>query len=164
MQTIKPILVFGYGNQSRGDDALGPLFLEHIYQEIDSSMIEFQTDFQLQIEHALDLEYRDLILFVDATEKCNKEFTFEKLTAENDRSYSTHAISPNAVMQVFLQIKGNPPPPCFLLSIHGIQFELGANLSQDAEKSLDGAVNFGKLLFERPDYHSWLKLSQELKG
>ena len=27
---IKPVLLFGYGNLSRGDDALGPQLLNHI--------------------------------------------------------------------------------------------------------------------------------------
>ena len=51
----KPILIFGYGNLSRGDDALGPLLLEYIEDHCDLSTIELLVDFQLQIEHALDI-------------------------------------------------------------------------------------------------------------
>ncbi len=55
----KPILVLGYGNPSRGDDALGPLLLDFIQQHLDTSQFEIVTDFQLQIEHALDLQNRE---------------------------------------------------------------------------------------------------------
>ena len=59
----KPVLVFGYGNLSRGDDALGPLLLEAIERSPKAVLesVEILSDFQLQIEHALDLENRDLV-------------------------------------------------------------------------------------------------------
>jgi hypothetical protein len=46
--------VFGYGNLSRGDDALGPLLIEYIEKHVYFSGLEIITDFQLQIEHALE--------------------------------------------------------------------------------------------------------------
>ncbi len=53
-----PTLVFACGNPSRGDDALGPELLRVLEQSCASgelSGIELLTDFQLQVEHALDL-------------------------------------------------------------------------------------------------------------
>ena len=49
------VLIFGYGNLSRGDDALGPLIIEYIEKNCFFDGLEMITDFQLQIEHALDL-------------------------------------------------------------------------------------------------------------
>ena len=80
----KPILIFGYGNLSRGDDALGPLLLEHVEQHGDLSQIEILCDFQLQIEHALDLQNRALVLFVDASVACDQAYSFTKLSANKD--------------------------------------------------------------------------------
>ena len=72
----KPVLLFGYGNLSRGDDALGPLLLEYAESHCDLDAIEILSDFQLQIEHALDLENRRLVLFVDASVACANAFDF----------------------------------------------------------------------------------------
>jgi hydrogenase maturation protease len=65
-----PLLVIGIGNPSRGDDALGPLFIERVEillaDELARGQIELLTDFQLQLEHALDLAGRARVVFVDA--------------------------------------------------------------------------------------------------
>jgi len=60
-----PILVFGYGNPSRGDDALGPEFVRRLEaccaDAIACGALEVLTDFQLQVEHALDLQERAVV-------------------------------------------------------------------------------------------------------
>jgi hydrogenase maturation protease len=76
------VLVFGYGNLSRGDDALGPLLIEYIEKHVYFSGLEIITDFQLQIEHALDLEGRDLVLFVYAAVGCDQPYQFSRLAPE----------------------------------------------------------------------------------
>ena len=60
--SIKPI--FGYGNLSCSEDALGVLILEHIEVHFSLKNIYLLTDFQLQIEHAVDLENRELVVFL----------------------------------------------------------------------------------------------------
>ncbi len=154
---LKPVLVFGYGNLSRGDDALGPLLLEAIErspkQILDS--IEILTDFQLQIEHALDLENRDLVLFVDASMNCAKAFDFAELIPAKDNSYTTHAMSPAAVLAVYENIKKQTPPPSFLLSIKGESFELGEDLSAAAQLHLQAAIGFVEKLLADLDVFVW---------
>ena len=152
---IKPILVFGYGNLSRGDDALGPLLLERIDDTCNQDSIEILTDFQLQVEHALDLENRKLVLFVDASVSCKTAFDFFELQALKDKSYSTHAMSPAAVLQVYQSIKKQNPPPAFLLSIQGLSFELGEELSPQAENNLNLAVQFTEHLLENSELEFW---------
>jgi hydrogenase maturation protease len=155
VDTAKPILIFGYGNLSRGDDALGPLLLEYLSNKIDSNNIEILTDFQLQIEHALDLENRQLVLFIDAAVNCKAAFNFTKLQAVKDKSYSTHAMSPTAVLQVYQEITKQQPPPSFLLSIQGVSFELGEDLSQQAKSNLQQAIQFTEKLLEITDVNLW---------
>ncbi len=154
---LKPILVFGYGNLSRGDDALGPLLLDHIERSskhvLDS--VEILSDFQLQIEHALDLENRLLVLFVDASVSCQQAFDFAELEAAKDKSYTTHAMSPAAVLAVYQSIKKQTPPPCFLLSIKGEQFELGEGLSANAQHHLTQASQFAEQLLNNSDLATW---------
>ena len=55
-----PVLILTYGNPSRGDDALGPEMFELLEQcKLETGLldnVDLYTDFQLQIEHAVDLE------------------------------------------------------------------------------------------------------------
>lgn len=155
---IKPVLIFGYGNQSRGDDALGPLLLQMLEKTVNLDAIEILTDFQLQIEHALDLANRNLVLFVDASVSCGGAFDFTELSPARDNSFTTHAMSPSAVLSIYLDIKKKAPPPSFLLSIKGEKFELGKDLSINARNNLEHACRFAGQLLRLPHPAAWREL------
>lgn len=152
---VKPVLLFGYGNLSRGDDALGPLLLEYIENTVNLDSIDILTDFQLQIEHALDLENRELVLFVDASVACINAFDFTALEPARDKSYTSHAMSPSSILDVFQAIKKQTPPPCFLLSIKGEKFELGEGLSANAQQHLAQACQFAGQLLQSIEVKIW---------
>ncbi|MDO8439727.1 MAG: hydrogenase maturation protease [Polaromonas sp.] len=140
-ELVAPVLVFGWGNPSRSDDALGPMFVEQLLKQLGAlSGVECLTDFQLQVEHALDLAGRQRVLFVDASLNCAAPFEVTALTAARDMSFSTHAMSPQAVMQVFRDLHGIEPPPCTLLAIRGERFELGEPPGEAATANLALAV------------------------
>ncbi len=136
------LVVFACGNRSRGDDALGPLLLDRAEAWLDGqASLEVRTvgDFQLQIEHALDLRGAALALFVDADADCPGSFRLRRAVASRDASYSTHALSPEAVLSVCRDITGGPPPPAFVLGVRGEVFDLGAPLSAAAAEHLEAA-------------------------
>lgn len=140
-------LVFGWGNPSRGDDALGPLFIARCQALATSHPewggIECMTDFQLQVEHALDLQGRERVLFVDASRDCAAPFEVTTPTPARDRSFTSHAMTPQAVLQVYLELELDAAaPPCRLLAIRGEAFELGQDLSQAAQTNLDAALTW----------------------
>ena len=143
-----PDLIFTWGNPSRGDDALGPAMYELLLQE-DLNGVDLLTDFQLQIEHSIDLEGRKRVLFVDASASANAPFELSRLQPEQDASYTTHAMSPQALLSVYQQVNGSEPPPAWLLSIRGYKFGLGLPLSTDANKHLLAAFNHVKELITR---------------
>lgn len=146
----KPILVFGYGNLSRGDDAVGPLLLDYLAQQADLSRVELLTDFQLQIEHALDLQNRELVIFVDAAVNGDSPFGFNRLAPCRDNSYTSHAMSPAALLHVFESVTGATSPPSFLLSIQTSAFELGDGLSDTARHNLYEACRFAESMLALP--------------
>ena len=80
---VPPLLVLAWGNPSRGDDALGPLLAERLLAHAGApslvGRVEVLTDFQLQVEHALDLVGRERILFVDAALDLAEPFTVRPL-------------------------------------------------------------------------------------
>ena len=152
------IVLFGYGNPSRGDDALGPLLLERaeawLAVQPDLS-VEPVADFQLQIEHALDLQDRDLALFLDADAACAPPFAFRRALASQDGSYTTHELSPGAVLQVCREITGQEAPPAFILSVRGERFDLGEPLSPAAARNLEEAWAFLKDLLRDGRPAAW---------
>ena len=137
-----PLLLLGYGNPSRGDDALGPMLLEMLEADRRAGRapdnFETLTDFQLQVEHALDLQRRPLVLFIDASLTAPPPCELARLQPCRDDSFSSHAMSPAAVLAVYEQVCGQPPP-AFLLAIRGHGFALGDSLSAPARAHLQRA-------------------------
>lgn len=138
---VSPVLVFAVGNESRGDDALGPLLLRRI-QEQAADSVECIEDFQLQVEHTADLLGRRQVIFVDADVACDPPFHFSELQAAHDHSYSSHAQSPAALLHTFKQVYAEPLPQCYVLGIRGYGFELGEDLSPEAADNLEQATAF----------------------
>lgn len=138
-----PILVFGWGNPSRGDDALGPLFVERI-EAMRLPHVECLTDFQLQVEHALDLQGRQRVLFVDASMSATAPFAVSALRPRRDASFTSHALSPEAVLQAYRDVERREPPPAWLVAIHGDRFDLGSGLSAAAADNLAAALTWAR--------------------
>ena len=140
-----PLLVFGYGNPSRGDDALGPEFVRRVElrcaDAIAGGILEVLTDFQLQVEHALDLQGREAVYFVDATAARDAPgYAIRPVTASSGATFTTHAQSPEALLQTFGDVVKAPPPTAFVIAIRGERFELGEALSDEAEEHLEEAI------------------------
>jgi hydrogenase maturation protease len=135
------VLVFACGNPSRGDDALGPA-MHALLQQAPIDDVDLQIDFQLQIEHVLDLENRVFILFIDATASGEEPFTLQRLVAERDASYTTHAMNPCALLDVYRQVNDHEPPEAYLLGIRGYEFGLGKALSDRACSNLHAAHDY----------------------
>lgn len=137
-------LIFGWGNPSRGDDALGPLFVEHFTalaaRHPEWGEVDCLTDFQLQVEHALDMQGRRRVLFVDASLDAPASCSLTKIEAARDASFTTHAMSPQAVLKVYADIDEGAAPPCWLLAIRGESFELGEALGAAARENLKTAL------------------------
>lgn len=120
---------------------------ELLLQE-DFDGVDLLTDFQLQIEHTIDLEARERVLFVDASTSAQAPFEFCPVQPEQDSSYTTHAMSPQALLSVYRQVNGCAPPPAWLLSIRGYEFGLGLPLSTAANSNLLAAFNHLRSLLE----------------
>ena len=112
-------------------------------------------DFQLQIEHAVDLENRRCVLFVDAGISCAEPYELHPLQAERDDSFTTHAMSPASVLSVYKQVNGEDPPPACLLTIKAYEFGLGLPMSDAARKNLDLACQY---IIDG----EWMKISDRL--
>jgi hydrogenase maturation protease len=135
-----PILIIGIGNPSRGDDALGPLAIERL-AGLDLPDVELLTDFQLQVEYALDLQGRKLVVFIDASGTAPAPYTFESVTASADPSYTSHELSPAALLHACSKTFG-VPPPSWVLAIRGEHWSLGQPPGATALANLDAALGY----------------------
>ena len=155
---IAPTLIFTYGNPSRGDDGLGPAMFELLENSKQTShdldKVDLLTDYQLQIEHSVDLEHRECVLFIDASISADAPYDFHQLQPERDSSYTTHAMSPVSVLDVYQQINQRKPPPSYMMTIRGYEFGLGQALTAQAELNLQQGYDFIKQLLAT-DLKKW---------
>ena len=150
------LLVFAIGNESRGDDALGPLLLRQLEdaltQEL-SNRFELIEEFQLQIEHAMDMKGRERVLFIDAGMDTPAPYAFYRVTSSAAPVLYSHALSPEALLNVYAQFYGEAPPDAFVLCIRGERFELGEAPSDLATANLNAALKLAtQLLTDTSDW------------
>jgi hydrogenase maturation protease len=154
-----PVVIFAVGNPSRGDDALGPECYGQLEKWLKNENLaehfELIEDFQLQIEHTLDLQGRKLALFIDAGANTPAPHAFQRIAPATEIAHTTHELAPEAVLQVYVQTESAEPPPAFVLCIRGEQFELGTPLSAAAENNLQSAFELLKQLCRQPSLEAW---------
>ena len=108
----------------------------------------------LQVEHALDLKNRKRVLFIDASVSCTAPYAFSRMQARKDTNYTSHAMSPMAVLHIYLEFYGNPPP-AYLLEVRGEQFELGEPLRSAAASNLEASLGLLKILCSSANPPEW---------
>jgi hydrogenase maturation protease len=143
---VKPLLVIAWGNRSRGDDALGPLFLDALRAALtpeQDARVELIEEHQLQPELALDLAGRQRVLLADAAPDAPAPFELRPVQAQRDASLTSHALSPAALLAVCADLRITAPPAA-LLALHARAFGLGLPLSDAAAAALPAAVEHAR--------------------
>jgi hydrogenase maturation protease len=159
------VAVFAVGNRSRGDDAIGPLLLERLgsWLAAEGQSAEFALieDYQLQIEHALDLQGKRLALFIDAGCGTRAPLEFYAIgSAPTLPARNTHELPPQEVLGIYRQAIGGAPPPSFVLCVRGERFELGEGLSAVAQAHVEAAWRQLILLCLQPDAARWRSMAE----
>jgi len=159
---VAPVLLFAIGNESRGDDALGLLLLRELNVYLQESglsgQVELLEEYQLQIEHAIDMQERELVLFIDAGMDTDAPFTFSLAQPNDVPVLYSHALAPEALLKVYAQLYQDSPPAVFILCIRGERFELGEGLSPQVEEHLALAMTFCKKLLQKTQLNTWNEL------
>lgn len=149
------LAVFACGNSTRGDDALGLELLARVEAARFPGVLTFE-DFQLQIEHVLDMERAPLALFLDAGTDALAPISFFEVNARMaSASPSTHALEPADLLAVYIRALGRAPPPAFVLCVRGENFAIGEGMTAVAQRRLDAAWPFLRDLCSHPDVHRW---------
>jgi len=101
--------------------------------------VEVISEFQLQVEHALDVVGRECVIFVDAGAGTPAPYELRQLSPAAEFLHTSHALSPEAVLATFRRVTGAEPPEAWLLCVRGESFELGEPLSDPAQANLEAA-------------------------
>jgi hydrogenase maturation protease len=133
-----PVVVLAVGNPSRGDDAIGPELAARLEAERLPG-VEVISEFQLQVENALDLLGRERVIFVDAGTGTPGPFELRRISPAPEFLHTSHALSPEAVLSTYARVQGVEPPECWVLCVRGESFELGQPLSTLAALHLEAA-------------------------
>ena len=137
-------LLIAIGNTARSDDGLGWLFLDYVNE---NNWFKGKTTYcyQLQVEDAELIAQYPRVIFVDATEeKLNNGYEWQKLQPENDFTFTTHALTPEAVLFLSNDLY-QKYPEAYVLKIQGTKWQLKIGLSKKASKNLERALeNFIK--------------------
>jgi len=135
------ILVIGYGNPGRRDDGLGPGFAARL-EAFRLPGVTVESDYQLAIEHAHLAAQHDIVVFADAAADVDGEspFYLRPVQPALEDRYSSHSISPQAVLRLAAQCFGVRPSG-WLLGIRPMDLESFAEgLTPEAEANLSAAV------------------------
>jgi hydrogenase maturation protease len=132
------VLVLAVGNPSRGDDAIGPALAARL-EAADLPGVEVITEFQLQVENALDLVGRERVIFIDAGSGTPAPFERRRVHSAADFLHTSHALAPEAVLATYRRVTGENPPEAWLLCVRGESFDLGERLSATAVVHLEAA-------------------------
>ena len=112
---------------------------------------------QLQVEHVMDLAGRERVLFVDADMACTEPYTFNTLEPEKDGSYTSHAMTPGALLHAYKKVYGTDAPPAYMLRIRGYDFELGDPMGEPATTNLTSAMELVKKLCTNSSEEYWVQ-------
>jgi hydrogenase maturation protease len=134
------ILIFGIGNPARQDDGLGPAFISRL-ENANIPGLTLEADYQLQVEDALLFSEQQLVVVIDALKSGRKPFIFKKIKAAGEASFTTHHLSPGAVVYL-AQVLYEKSPEVWLLGIRGYKFSLGEKLSPKAQENFEAAYKF----------------------
>ena len=141
---MKKILIFGYGNPGRQDDALGVLLadqMEKWAEEMDIKSMDFDTNYQLNIEDALTISEYDMVVFADASIEQIADFKLSKVKPSQKTEFTMHAMSPDFVLHL-CQSLYNKYPATYLLHIKGVEFEMKESLTVQGKNNLALAYEF----------------------
>ncbi|MBN1117695.1 MAG: hydrogenase maturation protease [Bacteroidales bacterium] len=141
---MKKILVYGYGNPGRQDDGLGVLLAEKIgdwAKKNNYARIHTDTNYQLNIEDAYELNNYNAVIFADASVEEIDTFLFEPLKPDFKTNFSMHSVSPAFILGLCQEMYKDFPDT-FLLHIKGFEWEFMEEISEKAVKNLDLALEF----------------------
>jgi len=139
--TSEKVLLIGYGNPGRLDDGLGPALAQAIENK-GLPGVTVDIDYQLLVEDAAAVAEYDVVIFADASVNGKEPFSFRRIEAAQDITFTTHSMRPESVIALAEDMFGQKAE-AYCLAIRGYEFnDFGERLSEQANENLESAVSF----------------------
>ncbi len=144
---MSKILLYAYGNPGRQDDCLANELIEKIQlwaEKKGLDYIDFDSNYQLNIEDAEQISHYDKVIFADASTEQIDDYYLSKVKPNDAKvEFSMHAVSPSYVLDLCKRIY-NKTPETFLLHIKGYKWDFMSPMTEEAQQNLEKAFNFLK--------------------
>lgn len=153
-------LIIGYGNELRGDDAVGPK-VASIVATWKLPLVKTVVAHQLTPELVNQIVAIDYVIFVDACsgESCARTVQIDPIVlgARTPRTLAadTHYGNPLSLLNLAQQLYGRAPQ-AWLLQVPSESFEFGEGLSSVAERGCDRAVRTIEQFLKTYQQPAWI--------
>jgi hydrogenase maturation protease len=141
------LLVIGYGNTLRGDDGVGPRVAEKV-GSLRLPGVHTLICQQLSPEHADPVSQAERVVFVDAAVDAPQEVQFRELEPSDTTQLMAHAADPRTMLALARDVFGHAPK-AWWLTIPAVNLEFGEELSPEAQRGFEEAVEKIRLLSSR---------------
>jgi len=147
------VLVYGYGNPGRQDDGLGIALVEKleewaVQQSLDQ--IEFENNYQLNIEDAEAISGKDLVIFADASEEEIDDFCLSEVDGKGKLAFTTHSASPGYILKLCEELF-QKTPRVLLIHIKGYEWDFKEGISVRGMENLERAFGALKGFLKQPE-------------
>jgi hydrogenase maturation protease len=138
---LSRVLILGYGNTLRGDDAFGPRVAERLLAVNRDPSVEILSLPQLTPELMDSLSHADLAIFIDAAAASGEPGALveRRIGPAAAPASFTHHATPEALLAGARALYGRAPE-AVLISVAGADFSLGAEISSAIAARLDEVV------------------------
>ncbi len=143
---VARILIYGFGNPSRKDDALGVLFSEELEQwasDKSYKSLSFDANYQLAPEDAAVISDYDIVFFADASQEDIHDFSVERVMEHQKAEFSLHYFTPGNLAALCQELF-HPCPEMYEVHIKGYEWQLEEGMTKKARNNLGLAVDFMK--------------------
>ena len=134
------VVIIGYGNPGRQDDAMGFLMAEGI-EALGLPCVTSEADLQLQIEDAATISEHDIALFIDASINGPEPFSVSQISPSQEITFTSHSVSPETILAICEEHMKHTPQ-AWLVGIRGYSFELEEGLTPGALENFEAAFSF----------------------
>jgi hydrogenase maturation protease len=146
---MKKILIYGYGNPGRQDDALANEVINKIEDAKKDGYfagIDTDSNYQLNIEDAEIISRYDTVVFVDASTEDIEDVVITEVSPSDAKvEFTMHAVSPSFVLDLCIKMY-NKKPEVYLMHIKGYEWEFMEAMTEEAKENLEKAF---AVLFEK---------------
>jgi hydrogenase maturation protease len=146
-QAASPVLVIGYGNMLRGDDAIGRLVAERIADSALPGVVAIST-MQLVPELAAQIAASRAVIFVDACVTADDQIEVIEIAPIANRLESTHTTGPRQLLALTSECYGHAPS-AWIVAVPVASVDLSDRLSPNAQINLMPAVHAVERLINR---------------